>query len=119
MNQTYLSYLLVAVFFATVSYAQTQPVKMPRIGYISGRDASSPGPLLEAFRKGLRDLGYIEGKNIIVEYRFAAGRSEEFQRLVRELVDLKVDVLVVPIQVSIAKPLVKTTPIIMITSGDP
>jgi putative ABC transport system substrate-binding protein len=119
MNRKSFSCVLFAALWTSATYAPAQQAKVHRIGYLSGRDASSPGPLLEAFQKGLREFGYIEGKNIIVEYRFLAGRVEEFQRFVRELVDLKVDVLVVPIQVSIAKQIAKTTPIVMITSGDP
>jgi putative ABC transport system substrate-binding protein len=120
MSGKFFVWLLATVLLLTLSPAQAQhPANLPRIGYISGRDASSPGPLVEAFQKGLRDLGYIEGKNIIVEYRFTADRKEVFQSLVAELVSLKVDLLVVPIQVAAAKRLVKTIPIVMISSFDP
>ena len=61
---------------------------------VSG-DPLTPG-LVEAFRQGLRDLGYVEGKNILVEYRYAEGKLDRFPSLVAELVQLKVDVLVVP-----------------------
>lgn len=93
--------------------------KVPRIGYISGRDAASPGPLVAAFRQGLRNLGYVEGKNLLVEYRFGAIESEVFQQRIGELVNLKVDVIVVPLQVVAAKRLVKSTPIVMISNLDP
>ena len=54
-----------------------QPAKIPRIGYVSGTgDPSDPGPYVEAFRQGLRDLGYIEGKNIVIEYRGAEGKPD-------------------------------------------
>jgi len=98
--------------------AQESP-KRPRIGYISGRDAASPGPLVAAFRQGLAKLGYVEGKNIIVEYRFGAAESAVFQRIIGELVNLKVDLIVVPLQVATVKRLVKTTPIVMISNLDP
>jgi putative ABC transport system substrate-binding protein len=76
-----------------------QPAKIPRIGYVSGTgDPSNPGPYVEALRQGLRDLGYIEGKNIVIEYRGAEGNLDRVPSLVNELVQLKVDVLVVPIR---------------------
>lgn len=103
---------------AALAHGQAAPTP-PRIGYISGRLASSPGPLVAAFRVGLRKLGYVEGKNIIVEYRYDASENEVFQRYIKELLNLKVDLLVVPLQVPTAKRLVKTTPIVMISNFDP
>jgi len=99
-----------------------QAKKVPRIGYIStSGDPSIPGPQVEAFRQGLRDLGYIEGKNILVEYRYAEGKPDRFLSLVRELVQLKLDVLVLPALQSIreAKQATKTIPIVMVTTVDP
>jgi putative ABC transport system substrate-binding protein len=99
-----------------------QPKKIPRIGYVSERStANNPGPRVEAFRRGLRDLGYIEGKNILVEYRYSEGKSDRAPSLVAELVQLKVDVLVVESLPSIraAKQATKTIPIVMVTSQDP
>src|SRR5207249_3951103 len=73
-----------------------QPKNVPRIGYLSERStANNPGPRVEAFRRGLRDLGHIEGKNILVEYRYSEGKSDRAASLVAELVQLKIDVLVV------------------------
>ena len=76
---------------------------------------------MEAFRQGLRDLGYIETKNILVEYRYLEGKSEVTPRLVGELVQLKVDVLVLGPQPAIraAKQATKSIPIVMVTSQDP
>ena len=76
---------------------------------------------MEAFRQGLRDLGYIETKNILVEYRYLEGKSEATPRLVGELVQLKVDVLVLGPQPAIraAKQATKSIPIVMVTSQDP
>ena len=69
-------YLITAIFFVTTIPAAAQsPTKVPRIGYISGTVTSSDqGPYVEALRHGLRDLGYIEGKNIVIEYRGAVGK---------------------------------------------
>ena len=99
-----------------------QAKKVPRIGYLSGRgDPSTPDPLVEAFRQGLRDLGYIEGKNILVEYRYAEGKLDRIPSLVAELVQLKVDVLVSSTLPAIraAKQTTKTIPIVMLTNVDP
>jgi len=115
--------LLTTVLLTTASLADAQqPKKVPRIGFISGPgDPKTPGPLVEAFRQGLRDLGYIEGKNIQVEYRYAEGNLKRIPGLVAELVELKVDVLVtgnLP-AVRAAKQATKTIPIVMVLSVDP
>ena len=114
----------VATFIlASFHLAQAQQAKkIPRIGYLSGRgDPSTPDPLVEAFRQGLRDLGYIEGKNILVEYRYAEGKLDRIPSLVAELVQLKVDVLVsaTPGAIRAAKQATKTIPIVMLTNVDP
>ena len=99
-----------------------QQTKIPRIGYVSGTgDATNQGPCVEALRQGLRDLGYVEGKNFVIEYRGAEGKPDRTPSLVTELVQLKVDVLVVPTALSIltAKQATKTIPIIMVTQVDP
>jgi ABC-type uncharacterized transport system substrate-binding protein len=99
-----------------------QPAKIPRLGYVSGAGTTSnPGPYVEALRQGLRDLGYVEGKNFVIEYRGAEGKMGRTPSLVNELVQLKVDVLVVPTVVAIraAKQATKTIPIIMVTQEDP
>jgi putative tryptophan/tyrosine transport system substrate-binding protein len=102
--------------------AAEQPAKVPRIGYVSGfGDPTNPGPQVEAFRQGLRDLGYIEGKNILVEYRYIEGKRNQISDLVTELVQLKVDALVtgtLPVILA-AKQATKTIPIVMVTNVDP
>jgi putative tryptophan/tyrosine transport system substrate-binding protein len=105
--------------FVYISEAQ-QPKKIPRIGYVSSGDPSTE-PRLAAFRRGLRDLGYIEGKNILIEYRYAEGKPDEVPGLVAELVQLKVDVLVIGFLPAIhaAKQATKTIPIVMVTPVDP
>jgi putative tryptophan/tyrosine transport system substrate-binding protein len=117
------SILLVLVLetCGAVAMAQ-QPAKVPRIGYLSASGGpNNPGPQVEAFRRGLRDLGYVESKNIQVEYRYLEGRSETNAKLVDELVRLKVDVLVLGPQPAIraAKQATKTIPIVMVTAQDP
>jgi putative tryptophan/tyrosine transport system substrate-binding protein len=99
-----------------------QAAKIPRIGYISGTgSASDPGPYVEALRQGLRDLGHIHGKNFVIEYRGAEGKPDRYASLVNELVELKVDVLVVPTLPAIlaARRATKTIPIVMVTNADP
>jgi putative tryptophan/tyrosine transport system substrate-binding protein len=111
--------MLLAV--AVIAEAQ-QPAKIARIGYISGPgDPSNPGPYVEALRQGLRDLGYIEGKNFVIEYRGAGGKSERYPSLVNELLQLKVDLLVVPTLPAVltAKQATKTIPIVMVSNRDP
>ncbi|MBI2089239.1 MAG: ABC transporter substrate-binding protein, partial [Deltaproteobacteria bacterium] len=102
--------------------AQRQ-AKVPRLGYVSGSgDPSAAGPHVEAFRQGLRDRGYIEGKNILVEYRYAEGKLDRVPGLVAELLQLKVDVLVIGLLlpgVRAAKEATKTIPIVMVSAVDP
>jgi putative ABC transport system substrate-binding protein len=120
MNKRKLGSLaLGALLFALWLPAEAQqPTKIPRIGYVIG---SGPGPLVDAFRQGLRDFGYIEGKNILVEYRYAEGKTDRIANLVAELVQLPVDVLVSPTGRAIlaAKQMTKTVPIVMVSINDP
>ena len=111
----------IALWFSFPVEAQ-QPKKVHRIGYLSSTgDSSAPGSEVEAFRQGLRDVGYIEGKNVVVEYRYLEGKLDRNPTLVAELVKLKVDVLVVVALSSIreAKQMTKTIPIVMVTLQDP
>ena len=113
--------LTIILLTASLAHAQ-QLKKVPRIGFVTAvGDANAPGPLVEAFRQGLRDLGYIEGKNILVEFRYAEGKADRMPSLVNELVRLNVDVLVVPTldAVHAARQATKTVPIVMVISDDP
>ena len=100
-----------------------QPTKtVPRIGHIASTGApGTPSPMFDAFRLGLRDLDYMEGKNILIERRYAEGRLDRMPALVNELVQEKVDVIVVVNNVAIqaAKEATKSIPIVMISSVDP
>ena len=75
--------------FAVVTEAQ-QPAKVPRIGYLAGVSPSVNSDRIEAFRQGLRDLGYVEGKNIVIEWRSWEGKQDRLPSLAAELVHLKV-----------------------------
>jgi putative ABC transport system substrate-binding protein len=117
-----IGFALCAMLFALCSSADAQqPTKVPRIGFVSGGNANSPPPLIEAFRQGLRDLGYIEGKNILIEYRYSEGKDDRLPSVVAELMQLKVDVLVSPLQRGIraAQQATRTIPIVMMITGDP
>jgi putative tryptophan/tyrosine transport system substrate-binding protein len=103
--------------------ARAQQVgKVPRIGYLSPGSAS-PGPLAyhDEFQRGLHDLGYVEGRNIVIEYRFADGKFDRLGVLAAELVQLNVDVIVsVVTQASLAaKNATRTIPIVIVSVGDP
>ncbi len=113
--------IVIQLAVGVIGHAQ-QPTKVPRIGYISSsEDPNNPGPLVQALQQGLRDLGYIEGINILLEYRYAEGKVDLIPSLVTELVQLKVDVLFIGALAAIrsAKQATKTIPIVMVTSVDP
>jgi len=122
-----LSILVVAVQLAVgvLVHAQ-QAKKIPRVGFLLGGGAPSPAPArpnptVESFRQGLRELGYVEGKNILVEYRAAGGKFERLPDLAAELVRLKVDVIVTAGTPAIraAQHATNTIPIVMANVGDP
>jgi putative ABC transport system substrate-binding protein len=97
-----------------------QAAKIPRIGYLTGSLATSPH-LPEAFRQGLRDLGYVESRNVVIEYRDAEGKLERLPALAAELVALKVDVIVAggtPVALT-AKEATRTLPIVFAAAADP
>jgi putative tryptophan/tyrosine transport system substrate-binding protein len=86
--------LLITLALASVHLAEAQQVKkVPRIGMLGIVSASAAAGRIEAFRQGLRELGYVEGKNIVIEYRSAEGKLESLPALAAELVRLKVDVI--------------------------
>ena len=114
--------ILVAVILLTVAVVTEaqQPTKVPRIGYLSNTDAATDSARAEGIRLALRELGYIEGQNIAVEYRYAEGRRDRESGLAAELVRLKVDIIVVAsgdVTIQAAKNATKTIPIVMAGLG--
>lgn len=121
-NPKLVLFFFVLLFAFCSSVQAQQPKRIPRIGFVSSvGSANAPGPHLDAFREGLRDLGYTEGKNFVLELRYVEGRSDRVPSLVAELVQLKVDVLVLRSQPAIraAKEATKTIPIVISTTQDP
>jgi putative ABC transport system substrate-binding protein len=111
--------ILVLLAVAVIAQAQ-QPGKVPRIGYLSL--GSGFGVNDEAFRQGLRELGYTEGQNVVVEWRFVEGKSERYRDFAAELVRLKVDAIVTASgdePIIAAMNVTKTIPIIITTGSDP
>jgi putative ABC transport system substrate-binding protein len=111
--------VLTILFFAFGFPVQAQQTKKaPQIGFLAG---SREGPSVEAFRQGLRDLGYIEGKNIVIEYRYSEGKLDRLRELAAELVRLDVDAIVTsgPTPNRAAKEATVTIPIVMGYDTDP
>jgi putative tryptophan/tyrosine transport system substrate-binding protein len=116
--------LALALFLlAPLGVEAQQTGKMHRIGYLSGGTPSSArtSALVEAFRDGLRELGYVEGRNLTIEWRFSEGRGEQFPALANELSQLKVEAIVTTggPATRAAKQATNTIPIVMAFSGDP
>src|SRR5262245_63046256 len=108
------------VFVLCVPAAGQQPKKVPRIGYISSNEPARESARFEAIRRALRELSYIEGQNIAIEYRYAEGKVDRASELAAELVRLKVDIIVAAggdNTVRAAKNATKTIPIVMAGQG--
>jgi len=110
----------VLVVTGAVAQAQ-QPKKVSRIGYVAGASRSTISARIEAFRQGMRELGYVEDKNIVIEWRFGEGKQDRLPALVAELVRLKVDIIVTggPISTRRAKEATVSIPIVMAQDTDP
>ena len=123
MKSKILVYALPALILATIHLAEAQQsAKVPRIGFLSAvSSASIPRNRITAFQQGLRELGYVEGKNIIIEYRFADGKQDRLKEIVAELLRLKVAVIVTggPTATRPAKEATSITPIVMGFDNDP
>ena len=98
-----------------------QPPKIPRIGYLAPFSPSAGARFIESFRQGLRELGYVEGQNIFIDYRWGEGSPNRFAPLAAELVQLKVDVIVTSSNAAVAalQQATRTIPIVVATMGDP
>src|SRR5215471_3735145 len=113
---------LFAMLLALCASAEAQQSpKIPRIGYLTGATPGGQAARIEAFRQGLRELGYVEGKNIVVEYRYAEEKLDRLPALAADLVRLKVDVIVTggSGNTRAAKEATNTIPIVMAQDSDP
>jgi putative tryptophan/tyrosine transport system substrate-binding protein len=113
---------LSALLFALSASTQAQqPTKIPRIGYLGGVSPSANAARIEAFRHGLRELGYVEGKNIVIEWRHAEARLDRLPALAAELVRLKIDIIITggTTATRAAKEATVTIPIVMTLDSDP
>jgi putative ABC transport system substrate-binding protein len=121
MSSKPLFWLLTTMLLLTAPFAQAQqPARIPRIGILNPTSSSFFLPRVEAFRQRLRELGYVEGKNILIEYRYAEGKFERLTDLAAELVQLKVDVIVTAGPgVLAAKKASTTIPIVFGAASDP
>jgi putative ABC transport system substrate-binding protein len=120
MNKKIVGVVLATVILAFFHLVDAQqPTKIPRIGYLGGGSLSSPR--IDAVRQGLRELGYVEGKNIFIERRSAEEKFDRLPALAAELVRLKVDVIVTtsPTATRAAKEATVTIPIVMTNDSDP
>jgi ABC-type uncharacterized transport system substrate-binding protein len=122
MRMNVMRLTLCAMLFAlSVPVQAQQPTKIPRIGFLGGGSASANAGRIEAFRQGLRELGYLEGKNLVIEHRRAEGKLDRLPGLAAELVRLKVNVVVTtgPGPTRAAKEATITIPIVMAQDPDP
>jgi len=113
--------VILSLILAPLAAGAQQAAKVPRIGFLSAATSGVSSPVLDAFRQGLRELGWVEGQNIVVDYRFT-DRSDRLPDLAAELVQLKVDIIVAEATqgVAAAKNATETIPIVMISgSADP
>ena len=121
MNRKIVICLLTGFLMCVALFANAQqPKKVPRIGYLAGRDAARESARAEGIRLALRERGYIEGQNIATEYRYTEGKLDRAPELLAELVRLKVDIIVVAGgsgNIRAAKNATKTIPIVMVGPG--
>ena len=120
-RRTFIGGVAGGLLVAPLAARAQQVAKVYRIGILETIPAARNASNLDALRKGLRDLGYVEGRNLVIEYRSADGRPERFPDLAAELVRLKVDLIVTrgTPAASAAKNATETIPVIMATMGDP
>jgi len=117
-RRQFITFVGVAAVLPLAASAQS---KIPRIGFIGNSTAALEANLVDAFREGLRELGYEEGRNIVIEYRWAGGEYQRFSTLVAELITAKVDLIVTagtPAALAVKKA-TTTVPLVMVAVGDP
>jgi putative tryptophan/tyrosine transport system substrate-binding protein len=122
MNKSIFGFALSALLLAlSVPAGAQQPKKVPRVGLLISPSATEMAPFIDAFRQGLRELGYIEGKNIILEIRGGEANPDRLSTLATELVDLKVDIIVAESGPAViaAKKATSTIPIVIRVGVDP
>ena len=121
MNRKTFWLLAVLLLISFLLAEAQQPTKVPRIGYLTAVSLSAQLIRIEAFRQGLRELDYVEGKNIVIEWRFAEGKLDRLSALIAELVSLKVEVIVTAggTVTRAAKEATVTIPVVMGFDNDP
>jgi putative ABC transport system substrate-binding protein len=121
MNRRDTVLALLALSGAPLAAEAQQAAKVPRIGFLGNSTAALEANLVGPFREGLRDLGYVEGRNVLIEYRWAEGKYERFPALIDELLALKVDVIVIAGTpgTQAVKRATTSVPVVMIAVGDP
>ena len=122
MNKKIAVFVFAAAILVSVHLADAQQTKkVPRIGFLGNSTAALEANLVGPFRDGLRDLGYVEGRNILIEYRWAEGKYERFPTLIAELIASKVELIVTagtPASLAVKKA-TTSIPLVMIAVGDP
>ena len=122
MKKVIFLFLAATCFFLSVNLVHAEQAgRVPRIGFLSPFSPSATALWHQAFRQGLRDLGWVEGKNISIEYRYAEGQNDRLPDLATDLVRLKVDIIVASVNTDalVAKKATRTIPIVMASAGDP
>jgi putative ABC transport system substrate-binding protein len=122
MKTKFLLVIFISVFLSTGQFGRAQQsAKIPRIGVLISATPSAAARRIQAIQQGLRELGYVEGKNISIEYRYADGKLEPLAELAAELIRLKVDVIVTDTSnaVDAVKNATKTIPVVFTSANDP
>ena len=120
-RRTFLGMLAGGLLAAPRAADAQPPGKVPRIAWLGGQARETAHPYVRAFQRGLKDLGWVEGQNIVIEWRFSGGRAERLPDLAEELVRLRVDLIVVPSAPTAlaARNATKTIPLVTVAVGDP
>jgi putative ABC transport system substrate-binding protein len=120
-RRTFIGVITGGLLAAPLAAEAQQAARVPRVGFLGNSTAALEANLVGPFREGLRDLGYLEGRNLLIEYRWAEGKYERFPALIAELIALKVDVIVTagtPASLAVKKA-TTSIPLVMVAVGDP